>query len=100
MTWPENFQEQIEESKKTDQKLIDVKMLSGDNQEIDPNLIGWSITEISSTRIKMKLDFAKVLEVAQGDEPDFIFFQVNLSAFRDNNQARLPTSVLKYKELP
>ena len=72
-------------------------MYSSDEEQIDPNLKDWSIEETSSKGIKIKLNFEKPSEVGVGDEDDLLFIQVNLSAFKDSNDAGLPTSVIMFK---
>ena len=75
-------------------------MLSGDEEAVDENLISWSISEVTSKLIKLNLEFQKPLEVSQGDSPDTLVIQVELSQFQDKNGQKLPESVVRTKSIP
>ena len=53
-------------------ELLNVKMISGDNDNFDANLISWQLIEISSKLMKIQLYMNKPLIVSQGDMPDKI----------------------------
>ena len=60
----------IEENKNSNNKLLDMMMLSGDNEAIDPNLLSWVIVSVTTKAITVDLEFLTPLTVSQGDEPD------------------------------
>ena len=45
----------ISKNRKKQNKLLDVMMLSGDNEEIDENLLSWTIVSVTSKRIEIDL---------------------------------------------
>ena len=47
----------IKANEESKNKLLDVMMLSGDNQEIDGNLIDWKIMTVTSTSMTVDLEF-------------------------------------------
>ena len=100
MNWPKDFDKQINDAKETNEKLLDIIMFNRDDEIIDANLKDWSVEKITSTSIRVKLEFIKPIEVSTGDDPDYLFIQLNMSTIRDMNGARLPRSLLKVKELP
>ena len=53
-------------------ELLNVKMISGDNENFDANLKSWQLIEISSKLMKIQLEMYKPLIVSQGDMPDKI----------------------------
>ena len=75
-------------------------MLNGDSLEIDENLISWSIETVTSTLISLNLEFKSPLKVSQGDQPDQIVVQAGLSEFPDQNNSKLPISVVRTKNIP
>ena len=81
-------------------KLLDVMMISKDDEEIDENLIDWSITSVSQRLITLKLVFEDPFDVSNGDLPDELVIQAELSEFPDQNNQRLPTCVVKSKIIP
>ena len=56
-------------------RLIDVKMLSGDEQKFDKNLVSWTISSVTSKLILIDLEFDSPLQVSQGDAPDELVVQ-------------------------
>ena len=75
-------------------------MLNGDTNEIDNNLITWTVTQASSTKISISLTFDKPIIVSTGEAPDILFIQVFLSAYANQNGYSLPPAVLKKREIP
>ena len=90
----------IEENKKSGNKLLDLMMLSGDNEAIDPNLLSWVIVSVTSTTITVDLEFLTPLTVSQGDVPDKLIVQAGLQKYPDHNKIRLPPSVVRTKGIP
>ena len=62
-------------------ELLNVIMLSGDDEEIDDNLTSWTVKSVKSELINVKLEFRSPLEVSQGDYPDKIVIQAGLSDY-------------------
>ena len=64
-------------------RLLDVKMLSGDEQKFDKNLVSWTISSVTSQLIVLDLEFDSPLQVSQGDSPDELVVQAQLSEYHD-----------------
>ena len=75
-------------------------MIKDDEESIDENLKSWKIVSVSPTLIEIDLVFEKPLQVSQGDGYDKFIIQVGLSQYPDENQARLPESVNRVKDIP
>ena len=58
------------DNEKSNNKLLNVMMLSGEDEAIDPNLLSWTFNTVSSQQIEIKLEFERPLEISQGDEPE------------------------------
>ena len=75
----DNIKELIMDSKGTDNPLINIIMLSGETEDIDKNLLGWTKLDrrirssVISTEIVIDLEFESKLEVSQSDDPDNLF---------------------------
>ena len=70
MVLPENLASLINDS--ASNKLLEVVMINGDTQEIDSNLLQWTVTEASSSKINIRLTFEQPLLVSQGDAADIL----------------------------
>ena len=90
----------ILDNEESENKLIDVMMLSGEDEAIDLNLLSWTIVKVTSQQIEISLKFERPLEVSQGDEPDKLLVQAGLSKFLDENLQRLEKSIVRMKEIP
>ena len=75
-------------------------MVNQDEELVDTNLLNWTVTSVQQELIQIKLEFKQPLEVSQGDEPDYLVIQAQLSAFDDEFGQRLPESRIKRKDLP
>ena len=75
-------------------------MLSYETEEPTNNLEAWEVTSASATEININLSFKKPLEVSQGDKPDILLVQLDLSHFPDENDRHLPKGLLKEANLP
>ena len=62
----------IEQNDESELSLLSVSMISGDNESVDQNLSSWTITEVTSEKIEIELQFDSPLAVSQGDTPDKI----------------------------
>ena len=71
MVLPQNLASLINDSA-SNNKLLEIVMINGDTQEIDSNLLQWTVTKSSSTKIYISLTFEKPLFVSQGDEADIL----------------------------
>ena len=87
----DNIKELIMDSKGTDNPLINIIMLSGETEDIDKNLLGWTVVSVISTEIVIDLEFESKLEVSQSDDPDNLFIQANLELFKATNGKTFPT---------
>lgn len=74
-------------------------MLSGESESIDENLQSWQVVSISPTLIKVELEFKDPLQVSQGDTPDQVVIQAQLSQYPAENKLRLPASVVRSKDI-
>ena len=84
----------------SDGRLLNVFMLSGDNETLEENLKSWSILSVSPNRISVSLDFESPLQVSQGEEPDKLIIEAKLSQYQDVHEQRLPFSVIRSKDIP
>ena len=46
-----------EENSDSDNKLLDVTMISGNDYDFDDNLLSWKLVELTSTLMKIRLEF-------------------------------------------
>ena len=83
MNFPENLASLINENDLN--KLLEILMLNGETLEIDKNLISWTVTYASSSKIDISLTFERPILVSSGDFPDILFIQVFLSNYTDFN---------------
>ena len=90
----------IELNKQSEDKLIEIFVLKGDEEIQDDNFESWEIVSVGSNLIEIDLFFVKPLYVSSGDQYDKLLVQVALSQYEDENQANLPASVNKSKEIP
>ena len=51
----------IEENRRRNFELLDVSMISGDEEETDSNLISWAVKSVASNLITIELEFEKPL---------------------------------------
>ena len=63
--------------------FLNITMLSGNSQEIDDNLVSWTVSSVSKRLIRLELEFESPLEVSQGDNPDILVVQAELSQYKD-----------------
>ena len=88
------------DNEKSNNKLLNVMMLSGEDEAIDPNLLSWTINTVSSQLIEIKLEFERPLEISQGDEPEKLVVQAGLSRYLDQHLQRLEKSIVRMKDIP
>ena len=88
------------DNEKSDNKLLNVLMLSGEDESVDPNLLSWTISKVTSQQISINLEFERPLEISQGDEPEKIVVQAGLSRYLDQNLQRLEKSIVRMKDVP
>ena len=84
----------------SDGRLLNIFMLSGDNETLEENLRSWSIQSVSPKQISVSLDFVSPLHVSQGDEPDKLVIEAKLCQYQDEDEQRLPFSVIRFKDIP
>ena len=53
-----------------DKELLNVAMISGDDESIDTNLLSWKISSVTSRLITLELEFSAPLAVSSGEYPD------------------------------
>ena len=75
--------------KKTGSRLLTLKMISYSTETIDENLAGYTVTDVSSKQITIRLNFTKPLKVSQGDKSDLILVLVNFSSYTDVDHQNL-----------
>ena len=75
---------------KTGSSLLILKMISFSTETIDENLFGWTVTDVSSRGITVRLNFTNPLQVSQGEKPDLILILVNFSNYTDVDRQNLP----------
>ena len=75
-------------------------MYSPDEEKALENLLSWTVVSVSSKLIEIDLEFDQPLNVSQGDSRDQLLIQLNLKHFPDENDLRLPASLVKTKEIP
>ena len=71
MSFPEK-EEFIQQNAEQALKLLNIFMLSGDDEVIDDNLTSWKIKSVTAMQISVDLEFKSPLLVSQGDMPDQI----------------------------
>ena len=95
-----SLQDFNKENNETKRKHLDILMISGDTNEFDSNLLSWKLIELTPTLMKIEIVFERPLEVSQGERPDQIIVQVELSKYQDSNGLSLPCNVLRVKDIP
>ena len=66
-------------------RYLDIFMYSYTSEVLDPNLIAWTVVEITPLSMSVKLELTKPLDVSQGDEEDKLVVKVAMSQFEDQN---------------
>lgn len=56
-------------------------MIDGDKESPSENFIRWSIVNVESSTIEVKLHFDSRLEVSSGEKLDYVLVLVNLDKF-------------------
>ena len=74
---------------KTASRLLTLKMISYSTETIDENLAGYTVTDVSSKQITLRLNFTNPLKVSQGDKSDLILVLVNFSSYTDMDHQNL-----------
>ena len=69
MNFP-NITDFIEKNNAKEKELLNVAMISGDDESIDTNLVSWNISSITSRLITLELEFSTPLAVSSGEIPD------------------------------
>ena len=64
MQFPDDFVQLVKDSQEDAIKLIEIIMLNGETEEIDQNLKTWTIDSVSSSRIKISLEFENPTHVS------------------------------------
>ena len=62
----------------------------------EPIMDGWELISINPDGIDIKFNFTNPIYISQGDEPDLILIDMNLSGYKDENGESMPASILKY----
>ena len=85
MQFPDDIRGQINNSRRRslagsiESTHLEVVMIDGDREEINKNLISWTVTSANSNQMIINLDFEKPVLVSSGFTPDLIVLQVFLS---------------------
>ena len=61
---------------------------------------GWELKSLTSEGFELQLNFTSPIKLSNGDEPDLLLIQLDLSSFEDANGNKLPASVVKYSPIP
>ena len=74
-------------------------MYKGDELVEDNNLLRWEIVSVNKEMVEIDLFFNRPLHVSQGDDPEKLIVQMQLSSFQEKNQATIPLVVNKIKDI-
>ena len=69
MNFP-NITDFVEQNDAKEKELLNVAMISGDDDSIDTNLVSWKISSVTSRLITLELEFSAPLAVSSGEYPD------------------------------
>ena len=69
MYYPQDFVTEINEGKNS---LVEIIMINRDSDEINNNLISWSVIKASSTGMEIRVNFEKAITVSTGYSPDLL----------------------------
>ena len=72
MQFPDDIADLINERDTFPKKLLEVIMINGDTEEIDQNLISWSVISASSTNIDIRTEYENPLYVSSGYSADYL----------------------------
>ena len=70
------------------------------NQRAQECLTDYEILDITESEILVQLDMPNPLEVSNGDEPDKLFYQLDLGELESKVGKKMPDSLVKYFEVP
>ena len=62
----------LNESSSDEKSFVEILEIDGDTELIGNNLLSWSVISVSSTKMKIGIDFERPLFVSNGYSPDFI----------------------------
>ena len=85
--------------------MIQVFAVKQEEEEEDESggselLSDWELVSLENDEMELKLVFKDALGISQGDIPDLLLIQLELSEFKDDNNNQLPDSLIKYAEIP
>ena len=89
----------INETKDTQNFILDVHVYSDYDDFIDENLIDWEALSVTSTQIRIKLQFKNPLDVSTGHKRDKMTVHVNLKDYQNAQEIVLPETIL-ISEIP
>ena len=81
-------------------RYLDIFMYSYTTEELDNNLKGWKVQEITSKSIKIKLEFENILEVSQGDKNDKLVVKLAMDDLTDEEGNKLASLVILEADIP
>ena len=62
--------------------------------------MNWTVINLDDSGIIIELNFKSSIEISQGDEPDLLLIQLDLSEFISESGQPLQESLVKYVNLP
>ena len=69
MFFPQDFANEINEGENS---LVEIILINRDSDEIDNNLISWSVIKASATGMEIRVNFEKGITVSTGYSPDLL----------------------------
>ena len=79
--------------------MLSLTRVSSETETFDDNLTGWTVTNVTSRLITVKLEFRRPLLISQADRHDLIVVSMDFRSYTDSSGQKLPNSVLKVEEL-
>ena len=80
----------INNTRKSQFRVLDLHLISEYTETIDENLTDWEVVSMSATEIEILLKFRDPLQISAGWNDDVLTVDVNLAPYRNKQQHVVP----------
>jgi hypothetical protein len=82
------------------QSLLEVKVISYDNDSFSENFVRWKVSNVTSRLITIDLEFLSPIQVSQGDLLDTVYLFISFANITDIYGSSLPEFEVITKQIP
>ena len=90
----DDMKDRINETRKSQFRVLDLHLLSQYTEHIDENLADWEVVSLSATEIEILLTFKDPLQVSSGWDNDMLTVDVNLAPYYNRQRHVIPRQIL------